>query len=359
MRRITKIAAASALAVTAIVGCSTAANAATVTPGGTGFVGKGEVQSAFNLSNGKIQPIIDNDLNAFAFRAVQPTVQLLSQDVSQAGTQAGSQVGTEYATQTATQYATMSVSQDLTCTYTNGNGTKTFHRDGVREGDREGDRTGSREGDRTGIRTGDRDGVRAGSQSGAQSGSLAAGIDAKARKTGQWTGWNIMGWKTTPAYSTTGVPVWQEPSYGENAWVFDTDYAFGDYAFDANYVFDPEYTYDAWTAGDFESIADVAWGDWDALPGENPDDCLRSVNADKITQISNVIDAGDLATVSIVRTVENDVLTNVHVVDGIVEDGLITPGAVTPIDPVRAAGPVTANGAAKVFVTYNGVEKAL
>ena len=31
----------------------------------------------------------------------------------------------------------MSVSQDLTCDFTNGNGTKTFHRDGVREGDRD------------------------------------------------------------------------------------------------------------------------------------------------------------------------------------------------------------------------------
>ena len=136
----------------------------------------------------------------------------------------------------------MSVSQDLTCTFTNGNGTKTFHRDGVREGDREGDRTGSREGNRNGIRTGERDGTRTGSQSGSQSGSLAAGIDAKARKTGQWTGWNVTGWTTTPAYSTTGAPVWQDPSYAEDAWGFDPEYTFGDYAFDTGYTFDPEFT---------------------------------------------------------------------------------------------------------------------
>ena len=34
------------------------------------------------------------------------------------------------------------------------------------------------------------------------------------------------------------------------------------------------------------------WGEWDALPGENPDDCLRSQNADHITQISNVVTPG-------------------------------------------------------------------
>ena len=111
--------------------------------------------------------------------------------------------------------------------------------------------------------------------------------------------------------------------------------------------------------GDFEPVTDVAWGEWDALPGENPDDCLRSQNADKITQISNVIDDDNLDTISILNTVENDVLTDVHVKDGDVLDGLITPGTVTPIDPVRTTGPVTANGTAKVFVTYNGIEKAL
>ena len=359
MHRITKMSAAAALAAVALLATATAANAATVYPDGTGYVGKGEVQSAFGLNNSKIQSVIDKDVNAFTFRAVQPTIQLLSQDVSQAGTQAGSQVGTEYATQLATQYATMSVSQDLTCEFTNGSGTKTFHRDGLREGDRDGSREGSREGDRTGVRVGERDGVRTGSQSGSQSGSLAAGIDAKARKTGQWTGWNVSGWVGTPAYTTTGTPTWQQPSYAEDGWAFDTDYAFGDYAFDTDYAFDPEYTYNAWTEGDFEPVADVAWGEWDALPGENPDDCLRSQNADKITQISNVIDAVNLDSVSIISTVENPALTNVHVEDGDIEGGLITPGIVTPIDPVRTAGPVTANGAAKVFVTYLGVEKAL
>ena len=79
----TKMGASAAIAAVALIATATAANAATVSPNGTGFVGKGEVQSAFNMSNGKIQPIIDKDVNAFTFRAVQPTTQLLTQDVSQ------------------------------------------------------------------------------------------------------------------------------------------------------------------------------------------------------------------------------------------------------------------------------------
>ena len=68
--------------------------------------------------------------------------------------------------------------------------------------------------------------------------------------------------------------------------------------------------------------------------------------------------SGWIAAVTVVSTVVDAVLTDVHVVDGDVVDGAITPGAVTPIDPVHA-GAVTAVGAAKVFVTYNGVEKGL
>jgi len=351
MHRITKIAAVAttALAATALVATGTAANAATVT-NGTGFIGKGDVQSAFAMNNSALQKAVD--ANAFTFRAEQPTTQSLAQDVSQVGTQSGSQVGTEYATQTATQYATMSVSQDLTCTFTNGSGTKTFHRDGVREGDRTGDRIGNRDGSRQGSRTGERDGVRTGSQSGTQAGSLAADIDAKARKTGQWTGWDVKNWSADPAYKTTGAPVWQDPTYAEDAWAFDADYTFGDYAFDTGYTFAPEFGYADWTVADFEPMTDVEWGEWDAAPGENPDDCLRSQNADKITQIHNVIDADNLNTIEVTSTVENSDLTNIRVTGGTVTDGTITPGAVTPIDPVRVTSPVTPTGLSTVYATY-------
>ena len=57
--------------------------------------------------------------------------------------------------------------------------------------------------------------------------------------------------------------------------MFLGDFAFGDFTPYGEYA--------------FEAVTGTEWGEWDALPGENPDDCLRSQNADHITQISNVI----------------------------------------------------------------------
>ena len=354
MHRTTKIAAktaaTAALGAIALFATATGASAATVT-NGTGFIGKGEVQSAFTMNNSALQKAVD--ANAFTFRAEQPTTQSLSQAVTQAGTQDGSQAGTQDVTQHAIQSATQVVSQDLTCTFTNGNGTKVFHRDGVRDGSRDGSRNGSREGVRTGTRTGERDGTRTGTQAGTQSGSLAADIDAKARKTGQWTGWNVNGWKVAPTYTQVGGPQWNAPGYGD--WDFevvDAEYSFGAYTFgdanfgDAVYIFAPDYT--------FEPVTGAEWGEWDALPGENPDDCLRSQNADHITQISNVVTPG---------TITDGDITDGDITDGATHDGDITDGAihegtVTPIDPV-STGTVTTSGLSKVFVTYNGTTKGL
>ena len=68
--------------------------------------------------------------------------------------------------------------------------------------------------------------------------------------------------------------------------------SFGAYQFGADYQFDGDYSLRAWTTP-FEPVTGTEWGEWDALPGENPDDCLRSQNADHITQLSNVITPGD------------------------------------------------------------------
>jgi len=345
------------LAATAVIAtplAATAANAATVS-NGAGFIGKGEVQSAFSMNNSALQKAVD--LNQFTFSASQPTTQSLSQDVKQLGTQAGSQVGTEYATESATEFATMPVSQDLTCTFTNGSGTKVFHRDGIREGDRTGDRTGSRVGDRVGTRVGERNGERFGSQSGTQSGALAADLNVENRKTGQWTGWNVKKWANTPAYKPVGTPAWETPSFvgPDSAWDFGTQaaYVFGGYEFATGYAFGTEtYDYADWTEGDFEPMTDVTWGEWDALPGENPDDCLRSQNADKITQISNEIDDVNLDAVNVTSTVVSPTLTNVHVVDGKITDGDITEGKVNPIDPVHVLGAPTPVGLSTVTVNW-------
>ncbi len=51
----TKIGASAAIAAAALIATATGASAATLNADGTGFVGKGEVQSAFGWNNAKIQ----------------------------------------------------------------------------------------------------------------------------------------------------------------------------------------------------------------------------------------------------------------------------------------------------------------
>ena len=88
-------------------------------------------------------------------------------------------------------------------------------------------------------------------------------------------------------------------------------------------------------------------------PGENPDDCLRSQNADHITQINNVVTPGAITDGAITPgdVVVGDTVPGIslgeYVVDGAIEYGAITPGAVTN------------DGAAKVFAVVNNVAKQL
>ena len=88
-------------------------------------------------------------------------------------------------------------------------------------------------------------------------------------------------------------------------------------------------------------MADTEWGEWDAAPGESPDDCLRSLNADKITQLSNIVTPGAIT-------------------DGAIADGDITKDALTEGATENDAnniqfGLVTANGTPKVFVNGKGL----
>ena len=120
------------------------------------------------------------------------------------------------------------MSQDLTCTFTNGNGTKIFHRDGLRDGERDWHPPRA---PATGVRDGVRDGERAGTRTGAnrnvQTGSLAYDLDVEAGKATQYTGFILKGWKWSPAYSETGAPLFPSETRPVNVWVFN--YAFGDY----------------------------------------------------------------------------------------------------------------------------------
>ena len=61
-----------------------------------------------------------------------------------------------------------------------------------------------------------------------QTGSLAYDLDVDARKANQYTGFILKGWKGTPAYTETGAPVWNAPTFGDYAF---GDYTFGDYTF--------------------------------------------------------------------------------------------------------------------------------
>jgi hypothetical protein len=340
--RFRNILATGALATVAVVSLGSAANAYTIDAAGKGFVGKGEVQSAFGFSNGPMQKAVD--AKQFTFSAKQATTQSLTQSVEQDGTQVGTQVGTEFATQAGSQALTMTMSQDLTCDFTNGNGSKTFHRDGIRDGERTGARTGERVGTREGVRDVERDGKRTGSQAGVQSGNIASDVAFTDKKTGQYTGFNLTKF-TSSNYKEVGAPVWGAPTY--DAWDFTNSvWSFGDYAFTGDYGFG---AYEFGTAT-FEPLTGVEWGDWEADSGENPADCLRSQNADHITMIDNLITEG---------VVTDGAISNGAISVTGVEDGAITEGAVTPIEPPAygaiVPGAVVNDGLAKVFVTYTPV----
>jgi hypothetical protein len=159
----------------------TAAMAAvTLNSDGTGFVGKGDVQTLFGWNNQMLQ----KNAESLVFTTKEPASQALSQ----------------IATQAATQAATQSVSQDVTCTVETGK--KTFHRDGLRDG----------------SRVGSRDGSRSGSRAGALNGNISYDVDYTARKSNQFTGFILKGQKTSPSFAASGAPVLGDTSFGD--WSF-------------------------------------------------------------------------------------------------------------------------------------------
>jgi hypothetical protein len=178
----------------------------------------------------------------------------------------------------------------------------------------------------SGRQVGTQSGVQLGTQTGTQTGSLAYVLDVDGPQGQAVHGFILKGWNGLPSYTQTGAPVWNTPTY--DGWDFG-GWKFGPYQFGA-------YDFGDYNFGDytFDPAADAEWGEWDAAPGENPDDCLRSQNADKITAISNVITEG--------------VVTDGVVTDGAIEDGAITEGDMAY--GVVASGGVIPNGPAKVSV---------
>ena len=127
---------ATTAALASTIAIADVASAATVT-NGTGFIGKGEVQSAFSMNNRRCRRPSTPTRSRSGRAADHP--------VAHAGRRAGRHAG-RYPGRHPGRHAGRHpgrhqvVGQDLTCTYTNGNGTKVFHRDGVRDGVREGNR---------------------------------------------------------------------------------------------------------------------------------------------------------------------------------------------------------------------------
>ena len=207
------------------------ASAATLDNTGKGFVGKGEVQSAFGWNNTKMQGAT---ATGFKFSTTQDATQSVSQDATQVVTEHGSQL----------------IVRTLSCTVDGKN--KHFEAYGTREGER----------------TGSRGGERHGSLAGSLTGNLLSDIayDNKG-KTGQWTGFYLTKFaEGSPSFSPTGNPVWDaEATYTEPA------------------------TFD----GGALVLADIEWGGWQSEPGENPNDCDRTDTINGVPVVSNRVDVID------------------------------------------------------------------
>ncbi len=223
--RIRNIIIPAALAAATLIGTASGANAATA----PGFLGKGEVQSAMGWNNAALQKAVDAD-KALVAKGLAPT------NIVFTGEQTTTTITTDSGVLYGTQYGTQDVEQSLTCDFTNGNGTKTFHRSG----------------DRTATRDASKDASKTATRESTQSSKVSSTLVYDARKTGQWTGFNLS------APVTSGAPV-----------------------------------------------VTIEAGDWVGdVPGSNPSDCDRSQDADhitlydlsEVTATSDVTPVGDVAT---------------------------------------------------------------
>ena len=346
-----KVAAVSGALVASLAFAASASAAATYN-GTSGFVGKGDVQTVFNMSNSVIQNTLIANKQAFTFSSTQATTQSLTQAVTESGVQSGMQAGVQSGMQAGVQSGTQDVSWLLSCTY-QGKKQVSYNygtRDGIREGSREVSRNVSRDVTRDVSRSGSRTGSRAGSITG----SIAASIAGDPRQTkgqNQFTGFNLKGLTVTG--STTDPAVWNAPVMNDdftssNEWT-------GAWSENGTYVPTGEGTY-TFTTG--YTFGDVTWSGWDAAPGVNPADCLRTDTINGVPVVTELV---------------NEV-TDGAIHDGAITDGAYTDGAIAGNDVIPTGvlysgnvegdgaieyGPVVA-GAYKLFVSLNGgVAKAL
>ena len=186
-----------------------------------------------------------------------------------------------------------------------------------------------------------RDGSRDGTRTGTVNGTIASDVAADARKTGQWTGWNLKGLTASP-FAATGFEQFGQPTFDQ--WVLPEEWTFGDWESYGNWSPSGDYAF-----GDYTYGATTVWGPWDTDGDKNadPDTCFQNSNNLVPGSFQDVIAYGD-----------------VH--QGAVEDGAVVPsgpvvaGDVVPVgdpaavgDPTFGAttyGDVTATGSLVMYV---------
>jgi len=205
-------------AVAMLVAPSIASASVTYDPAtGTGFVGKGDVQSAYGINNGTLQDALKKDPQAVKFKYNQPAQQTVSENASQVGTQS----------------VETTIRRHVECiVVTGGIKNRVEH-----------DRYGARYGIRFGTRSGSREGIR----SGTISGSVLSTINGDPRQVkgqNQFTGFNLTG-KSAGTFTPQGDINWGDTTFGE-------------FEFSA------------------PVMSDIEWGGWgeNSDPTENPASCL-------------------------------------------------------------------------------------
>jgi hypothetical protein len=334
---VTKIGVLAAIGAVGVIATASAASASVTINGNTGFIGKGDVQTAFNLTNPAIQKIIDGNEGAFTFTSKQAVQQAVEQALSQSATQSASQSARQTGDQVVSQSATQEVTEVLSCVKSTGDpaqATRHGTRDATRTATREATRTGFQTGTQTGFQTG----VRDGSRSGTILGNIDASIDAKARKTGQWTGWNIKSITQSPAQM--GAPVYgpdQFPGYNWSGYTW-SGYEFGSWSFDG------------YTFADFDfSGSPVSWGAWDTVNSNLNPDSVCSNNGNIVPgSLSDVITYGD----AVAGPVDESAAVNVT---GLSEDAVVeNPVVEGDVVVVSTTNGVTAYGPVVVYASLNG-----
>jgi hypothetical protein len=339
MHRTIKVAAVAVTSLIAI-GVGSAAHASVSAT----FIGKGDVQTAFNLTNPAIQKLIDANEQAFKFTSKQAVTQAVSQVLSQTASQSATQDGSQDGTQLGTETTTQEVTETTVCTKTNGQ-VDQRSRHGDRTVIRTATRTATREGERTGSRSSTQIGSRDGSRSGTIFGNIDASIDAKARKTGQWTGWNVK--SVTQAPVQMGAPAFGADEFPGYTW---GGYNWGNYDFGAWNLGSYDFGDPVVFSTDPASLSDVEWSAWDTDGDSNadPDTCFQNSNNLVPGSFHDTFEFGTPT-----ASVEDKPVEEGEIHDGLVEEAPISENGVVGYNsPINVDS--TTYGPVVVWASLNG-----